>query len=61
MLFKKGARLDCNNYRGISIMDAIAKIYDYILNNKLIQWYKVCREQDGVQTSRGCIEHIVTL
>ena len=61
MLFKKGARLDCNNYRGISIMDAIAKIYDYVLNNRLIQWYNVCREQAGAQTSRGCIEHIVTL
>jgi len=31
MLFKKGARMDCNNYRGISIMNAITKIYDYIL------------------------------
>ena len=61
MLFKKGARLDCNNYRGISIMDAIAKIYDYVLNNRLILWYKVCREQAGAQTLRGCIEHIVTL
>ena len=61
MLFKKGARLDCNNYRGISIMNAVAKIYDYVLNNRLILWYKVCREQAGAQALRGCIEHIVTL
>ena len=61
MLFKKGAKLDCNNYRGISIINAIAKIYDYVLNNRLILWYKVCREQAGAQSGRGCIEHIVTL
>ena len=61
MLFKKGARLDCNNYRGISIINAIAKIYDYVLNNRLLLWYKVCREQAGAQSQRGCIEHIVTL
>ena len=61
MLFKKGARLDCNNYRGISIINAIAKIYDYVLTNRLLLWYKVCREQAGAQSLRGCIEHIVTL
>ena len=61
MLFKKGARLDCNNYRGISIINAIAKIYDYVLNNRLLLWYNVCREQAGAQSQRGCIEHIVTL
>ena len=61
MLFKKGARLDCNNYRGISIMNAVAKVYDYVLNNRLILWYKLCREQAGAHLSRGCIEHIVTL
>merc|ERR1739841_118271 len=61
MLFKKGAKLDCNNYRGISIINAVAKIYDYVLNNRLLLWYKVCREQAGAQSLRGCIEHIVTL
>ena len=61
MLFKKGCRLDCNNYRGISIINAIAKIYDYVLNNRLLLWYQCCREQAGAQSKRGCIEHIVTL
>ena len=61
MLFKKGIRIDCNNYRGISVIDNIAKIYDYVLNNRLMQWYTPCREQAGGQHERGCIEHIVTL
>ena len=42
-------------------MNAIAKIYDYVLNNRLMLWYKPCREQAGAQPKRGCIEHIVTL
>ena len=61
MLFKKGLRTDCNNYRGISIMNAVAKIYDYVLNNRLMAWYRPCREQAEAQPKRGCIEHIVTL
>ena len=61
MLFKKGCRMDCNNYHGISIINAVAKIYDYVLNNRLMSWYQPCREQAGAQPKRGCIEHIVSL
>lgn len=61
MLFKKGIRTDCNNYRGISVTNAVSKIYDYVLNNRLMSWYVPCREQAGAQPERGCIEHVVTL
>ena len=61
MLFKKGLRTLCDNYRGISVINAISKIYDYVINNRLILWYTVCREQAGAQAKRGCIQHIVTL
>ena len=30
ILFKKGLAMDCGNYRGISVIDCIAKCYDYI-------------------------------
>ena len=53
--------MDCGNYRGISIIDALAKCYDYLLNNRLTLWYIPCREQAGAQSKRGCTEHIVTL
>ena len=61
MLYKKGNSMDCNNYRGISIINSMAKIYDYILNNRLTKWYSPQREQSGAQAKRGCIEQIVTL
>ena len=61
MLFKKGDRLNCDNYRGISIINSISKIYDYILCNRLTKWFSPEREQAGAQPGRGCLEHIVTL
>ena len=33
MLFKKGDILNCNNYRGISVINCIAKKYVYVLFN----------------------------
>lgn len=61
MLFKKGNPLNCDNYRGISVINSAAKLYDYVLNNRLMAWYKPFREQAGAQPKRGCIEHIVAL
>jgi hypothetical protein len=61
MLFKKGLKNDCNNSRGISIIKSISKLYDYVLCNRLTQWFKPAREQAGAQAKRGCIEHIVAL
>ena len=61
MLFKKGDKANCDNYRGISMINSVAKIYDYILCNRLTQWYTPDREQAGAQKIRGCIEHLVTL
>ena len=61
MLFKKGNSLETGNYRGISVIDSIAKLYDYVINNRLIKWYTPQREQAGGQLSRCCMEHILTL
>ena len=60
-IFKKGCRLDTCNYRGISIMVALAKLYDMVLAARFIQWYKPCPEQAGSQKGRGCEEQILAL
>ena len=60
-LFKKGDRKDVNNYRGISIMNSMAKLYDMVLCSRLKMWFKPFREQAGAQEKRGCLEHIVSL
>ena len=61
ILFKKGPRMDPGNYRGISLMDSTAKLYDIILNKRLTLWMKPDREQVGAQKARGCTEHLITL
>ena len=61
MVFKKGNRMLCRNYRGISIIESLAKVYDYILYNRLSRWFTPDREQAGAQPKRSCMEHILTL
>ena len=61
MLFKKGLVMKCGNYRGITIMNILAKCYDYMIHNRLMKWFTPCREQAGAQPKRGCPEHFVTL
>jgi hypothetical protein len=49
MLFKKGDRMICDNYRGISLMDTLAKLLDVILNRRLSAWFAPDKEQSGAQ------------
>ena len=60
-IFKRGMRDMPDNYRGINVMNSIAKIYDMVLSSRLSQWFKPFREQAGSQSGRGCVEHLVTL
>ena len=39
-IFKKGDPLIPANYRGISILDALYKVYDSILAERLNLWFK---------------------
>ena len=47
--FNKGLHNLRDNYHGISIVNAVSKIYDYDLNNRLMLWYTVCHEQAGAK------------
>ena len=60
-IFKKGQRNDPGNYRGISIMVALAKLYDMVLSARFQLWYKPKIEQAGAQPGRGCEEQILTI
>ena len=60
-IFKKGDKSNPKNYRGITVINCLAKLYDMILCARLEAWFKPYREQAGAQKGRGCVEHIVTL
>ena len=49
------------NYRGINVINCLAKLFDLVLNSRLNSWFVPYREQAGNQKGRSCVEHIVTL
>ena len=59
--FKKGRWDDPDNYRGISIISAIPKLYDMVLSNRFSLWYKPLPEQAGAQTRRSREELILCI
>ncbi|NSM56166.1 RNA-directed DNA polymerase [Wolbachia endosymbiont of Atemnus politus] len=62
-IHKRGPKSDCNNYRGISLLNTGYKIYAKILNNKLrsITESKLGEEQNGFRKGRSCIDPAFTL
>ena len=56
---------DPSNYRGISVLPCIAKLYSIILNNRIVKYYDVLDiivdEQYGFRTDLSCLHHIYTL
>ena len=61
VLFKSGNRSLCDNYRGISIMDTMAKLYDTMIMNRILLWCNIDKCQAGAQKGRSCVEQIFTL
>ena len=59
-VYKKGSRLDCTNYRGISLMSIVGKVFARVLNErvKVLTGDKVMDEQGGFRLGRGCIDQI---
>ena len=49
------------NYRGISVMPALTKVYDIIHASRFIQWYKPPIEQAGAGKGQGCGEQVLTV
>jgi hypothetical protein len=60
-IYKKGDRMLPANYRGISILVALAKLYDMILGQRFTLWYCPSYEQAGDQKGLGCLEQIMCL
>ena len=48
-IFKNGDRKDPEKYRGISVANAIVKLFDMVLCNRISLWFQPSREQAGAQ------------
>jgi hypothetical protein len=47
--------------QGISVMVALSKLYESVLNKHFTLWFKPDQEQAGAVEGRGCAEHLITL
>ena len=59
-VYKKGSRLDCTNYRGISLMSVVGKVFARVWNERVkgLTVDKVPDEQGGFRAGRGCNDQI---
>ena len=61
-LLKNGDPKDPDNYRGISLVSCLAKLFTTIINNSLISWAEqkkiIPESQAGFRKARGCTEQI---
>ena len=64
-LHKKGDINNPDNYRGISLLSILSKLYTSILNNRITQWAtlmdKISETQAGFREGYSTIDHIFTL
>ena len=64
-LYKKGDAEDPGNYRGITILNVVEKLFCKILNNRLVSRLEAERAlhegQAGFREKRSCVDNIFTL
>jgi hypothetical protein len=64
-IFKKGDKRNPLNYRGITLLSVVGKVFASILNRRLVDWSeangKIVEEQGGFRPHRGCPDQIFTL
>ena len=53
------------NYRGISLLSCISKLYSSIMNKRITQYLEendiLAEEQNGFRSGRSCEDHVFTL
>ena len=64
-IFKKGDLNDASNYRGITLISVLAKVYSQLLLNRLTSWTetyeKITDNQFGFQKGKSVQDCIYTL
>lgn len=60
-IYKKGDRKQCTNYRGITVLSSIGRVYGKILKFRLERDLIDVEEQSGFRAGRSCIDNIFSI
>lgn len=62
-IFKKGDKTDCKNYRGISLLSILGKVFMKIIHRRVLKRREEAarEEQAGFRPGRSCCDQIFTL
>ena len=60
-ILKKGHTKENPKLRGIALSSLLPQIYDIILNNRFIKWYRPNIYQAGFRPRQGCLYQIFTI
>ena len=61
-IFKKGNINDVENYRGITLLSTLGKLFTRIINNRLTFWSDTCNiTQSGFHKSRSTVDNVFML
>lgn len=60
---KKGDRRKCGNWRGISLLSSVMKIFNNVILNRIAEPLdrQISRTQVGFRPNRSCVDHINTM
>ena len=59
----KGDKRVCSNYRGVSLLSIVGKLYGRALNERMVkitEW-SMGEVQGGFRRGRGCVDQVFTL
>ena len=59
-IHKIGSRMECTDYRGISLMSVVGKVFSRVLNVRIkgLTESSVMEEQGGFRSGSGCVDRV---
>jgi hypothetical protein len=64
-IYKDGDEKDTSNYRGITLLSIVGKVYAQVINERLMMWCErhkiLVEEQGGFRPHRGCPDQLFSL